>query len=98
MHDPTFLPDYRPDHLAVSSLAPGLEEGSDALDAAEAAEEAAEGAAAVLETPRYEGPERRSGPDRRLHASLHSGNERRVRAFGRRQAERKFPSDEWDQK
>lgn len=104
VRDPTFLPDYRPDHLAISSLAPGLEEGSEALDAAEAAEAAdagegaAEGAAALAAAPRYEGLERRSSPDRRLHAAVHSANERRVRAFGRRQVDQKFPSDEWEQK
>ena len=99
VRDPTFLPDHRPDHLAVSSLAPGLEDGSEALDAAEATEDALESAAALSAVPpRYEGADRRSGPDRRIHAALHPGNERRVRAFGRRQADRKFPSDEWDQK
>jgi chromosome partitioning protein len=50
--DPSLLPDFRPDHLAISSLL---------------SPEIADMLPPVVEAPPpYEGPDRRSGPDRRL--------------------------------
>ena len=66
MHDPTLLPDIKLAHLAINSLMP------------EAAELIVPPA---VETPLYEGPERRSGQDRRLILEPRP-HERRV--FGRR--------------
>jgi chromosome partitioning protein len=44
-------------------------------------------------TPTYEGPDRRSGTDRRIFAEPRFGMERRVNAFGRRRTDQPFFSD-----
>ena len=66
--DPTLLPDIRPEHLAISSLlSPGIEEILPPV---------------IEAPPVYEGPERRSGIDRRLLTSEQRHPDRR--SFGRR--------------
>ena len=69
--DPSLLPQFRPEHLAINSLlAPAMEEAlSQGIEAPP-----------VLQ-PAYDGPERRLGGDRRLLPGA-SFPERRV--FGRR--------------
>ncbi len=68
-HDPTLLPDIRPEHFAISSLLGSMDEAvSEALPIAKP----------------YDGPERRSDVDRRVAALNLRGPERRVRVFGRR--------------
>ena len=65
--DPTLLPDITPEHLAISSLlSPGLEEILPPV---------------VEALPVYEGPERRSGLDRRLLTEQRHPDRR---SFGRR--------------
>src|SRR5438445_2942735 len=68
MHDPTLLPDFKLGHLAVNSLLQTNEESTADMPL-------------VAETPVYEGPERRSGQERRLILEPRP-HERRV--FGRR--------------
>ena len=70
MHDPTLLPDFKLGHLAINSLLPTVE---DALPEF--------AAPPLVETPLYEGPERRGGQERRLILEPRP-HERRV--FGRR--------------
>jgi len=70
MHDPTLLPDIKLGHLAINSLL---------SDAVESAAELI--IPPTVETPIYEGPERRSGTERRLILEPRP-HERRV--FGRR--------------
>ncbi|HJS45289.1 MAG TPA: ParA family protein [Rhizomicrobium sp.] len=70
VHDPALLPDFKLGHLAINSLLPA---GEDA--AAEFV------VPPIVETPVYEGPERRSGVERRLIVEPRP-HERRV--FGRR--------------
>ena len=66
--DPTLLPDITPEHLAISSLlSPGLEEILPPI---------------IEAPPVYEGPERRSGVDRRLLTTEQRHPDRR--SFGRR--------------
>jgi len=66
--DPTLLPDITPEHLAISSLlSPGVEEILPPI---------------IEAPPVYEGPERRSGIDRRLLTSEQRHPDRR--SFGRR--------------
>jgi len=71
MHDPTLLPDIKLGHLAINSLLPDAAEPTGELIMPPTG----------LETPVYEGPERRSGVERRLILEPRS-HERRV--FGRR--------------
>jgi chromosome partitioning protein len=78
VQDPSLLPDFRPDHLSVSALQMG--EGED-------------GQSAILpdiDVPplAYEGPERRTGADRRVAAKPIGFPERRAQVFGRRQNDR----------
>jgi chromosome partitioning protein len=66
--DPTLLPDIAPGHLAISSLlSPGVEEILPPV---------------IEAPPVYEGPERRSGIDRRLLTTEQRHPDRR--SFGRR--------------
>jgi len=66
--DPTLLPDITPEHLAISSLlSPGVEEILPPV---------------IEAPPIYEGPERRSGIDRRILTSEQRNPDRR--SFGRR--------------
>ena len=67
MQDPTLLPDFKLGHMAINSLLATADEA--AADAP------------LVETPLYEGPERRSGSERRLILEPRP-HERRV--FGRR--------------
>jgi chromosome partitioning protein len=69
VRDPSLLPDIKPVHLAINSLlSPGMEGPPDNLPPA-------------LEMPLYDGPERHSGPEKRVLLEPRA-NERRV--FGRR--------------
>lgn len=75
VQDPSLIPDFRPDHLSVSALQAGdMEEVPGLADL-------------VAPPPVYEGPERRSGADRRIAAKPTGFNERRVQVFGRRQSD-----------
>jgi chromosome partitioning protein len=66
--DPTLLPDITPEHLAISSLlSPGVEEILPSV---------------IEAPPVYEGPERRSGIDRRILTTEQRHPDRR--SFGRR--------------
>jgi hypothetical protein len=69
MHDPTLLPDIKLAHMAINSLLPEAVESAELI------------MPPTVETPIYEGPERRSGQDRRLILEPRP-HERRV--FGRR--------------
>ncbi len=83
MHDPKLVPEFRPQHFAVA----GLSSGSEPL-----VEEPPPAMAASTPTPtpppllsEYEGPERRSGVDRRqFQPNTVPIMERRVHPFGRR--------------
>jgi chromosome partitioning protein len=70
VHDPTLLPDFKLGHLAINSLLATNDE-----PVAEFV------APPLIETPTYEGPDRRSGTERRLILEPRA-HERRV--FGRR--------------
>jgi len=72
VRDPALLPAFRPDHLAINSL---LEPQDEALPPI------------VAPAAAYDGPERRSGADRRilLSGASYRGPERR--SFGRRQTD-----------
>lgn len=72
--------------LAVASLSP-----LDAESAEEETDAPAEIIEAEAETPVYNGPERRAGPDRRVVAANFSGPERRTGTFGRRATDRVVP-------
>ena len=67
VHDPKLLPDVKPAHLAINSL---LASEPDIIEVPP-----------LISVPGYEGPDRRSGVERRVLAQPH-GVERR--AFGRR--------------
>lgn len=73
VRDPALLPEIKPDHLAINSLL-----------AQEPEPEVEEFPPVVAPPPAYDGPERRSGVDRRilLPNTLYRGPERR--SFGRR--------------
>jgi hypothetical protein len=85
VRDPSLLPDIRPEHLAINSLLtpenePGLVE---------------ENLPPVIVTPTYEGPDRRSGIERRLV------NEPRLferRSFGRRATDLAPSGTQWGNK
>jgi hypothetical protein len=72
VRDPALLPAFRPDHLAINSL---LEPQDEALPPV------------VAPVAAYDGPERRSGAERRilLSGASYRGPERR--SFGRRQTD-----------
>jgi chromosome partitioning protein len=71
VRDPKLLPDIKPAHLAINSLlSPGVEPAVEIIEPPP-----------HISAPGYEGPDRRSGIDRRLLVQAH-GPERR--AFGRR--------------
>ena len=72
VHDPTLLPEIKLGHLAINSLLP---------ESAESASAAGLIVPPLIETPTYEGPERRVGQERRLILEPRP-HERRV--FGRR--------------
>jgi hypothetical protein len=75
VRDPSLLPEIRPDHLAINSLlAPAMEEVVAAIEAPPILPSDAAGAP-------YDGPERRSGADRRTLQSVHFPERR---SFGRR--------------
>lgn len=79
VHDPALLPEFKPDHLSISSL---LANESPLPDEAPPVV-----APPAYDGSGYEGPERRSGVDRRilLPNTLYRGPERR--SFGRRQTD-----------
>jgi chromosome partitioning protein len=81
VHDPGLLPDFTPDHLAVSPLQAGDIGAAIAAAIPEYSD---------MDMPplAYEGPERRSGPDRRIIARTTDHKERRAHVFGRRQGDR----------
>jgi chromosome partitioning protein len=70
VHDPSLLPDFKLGHLAINSLLPTTDEAGPEFVIPP-----------VVEAPVYEGPERRSGTERRLILEPRP-HERRV--FGRR--------------
>ena len=81
VHDPALLPDFRPDHLAVSPL--------QAVDFVEGTANTISGLPEMEIPPlAYDGPDRRSGADRRLIARTIDHKERRAHVFGRRQGDR----------
>lgn len=83
VRDPALLPEIRPDHLSINALlSPGVEGAVDLLPP-------------VLEQPVYDGPERRSGLERRtlLEPRLH---ERRT--FGRRTSDLASTGSNWGSK
>jgi chromosome partitioning protein len=71
VRDPSLLPQFKPEHLAISSLlAPSVEEVVAAIEPPP-----------VLVPPVYDGPERRAGGDRRSLQGVHFPERR---SFGRR--------------
>jgi hypothetical protein len=77
VHDPALLPQIKPDHLALNALlSPGPEVIADLPP----------------ELPAYDGPERRSGIERRVILEPR-GNDRRV--FGRRATDLINPGSQW---
>jgi chromosome partitioning protein len=83
VRDPALLPEIRPDHLSINALlSPGVEGAVDVLPP-------------VLEQPVYDGPERRSGIERRVltEPRLH---DRRV--FGRRATDLSSTGSHWGSK
>jgi len=73
VRDPSLLPEIRPDHLAINSLlAPAEEEVVAAV---------MDAPPVVSSSPAYDGPERRSGVDRRTLQGVHFPERR---SFGRR--------------
>jgi chromosome partitioning protein len=80
VHDPSLLPDIKPEHLAINSLLPvGMEGPADNLPPG-------------LEMPVYDGPERRSPGERRVILEPRA-NERRV--FGRRATDLTPSGPQW---
>jgi chromosome partitioning protein len=83
VRDPALLPDVRADHLAINALlSSGVEGAVEALPPA-------------LEQPVYDGPERRSGIERRILIEPRLG-ERRV--FGRRATDLSPTGSHWGSK
>ncbi|HEX4176872.1 MAG TPA: hypothetical protein VHY57_00470, partial [Rhizomicrobium sp.] len=83
VRDPALLPEVRADHLAINALlAPGLESPADVLPL-------------VQDAPAYDGPERRSGTDRRAIIEPRF-LERRV--FGRRATDLPPAGSHWGSK
>jgi hypothetical protein len=88
MHDPKFVPEFKPADMAVGPLS--------ALDEPDEIDEAVEEIALSAEPPPivvtkdYQGPDRRSGEDRRdFTRPQHYGpSDKRVHAFGRRATDR----------
>ena len=82
MHDPALLPDIAPTHLAISPLQDvAAEEGALAVSAETGAPPP------FAAAPTYNGPDRRSSPDRRVGAQTIPFRERRGPVFGRRQTD-----------
>jgi chromosome partitioning protein len=77
VHDPALLPDFKLGHLAINSLLPTGEEPPIVEVPVPP----------IIETPTYEGPDRRSGQDRRLILEPRP-HERRV--FGRRASDQQY--------
>ena len=73
VRDPSLLPQFKPEHLAINSLLPPTPE--------EIAAVAMEAPPVLQPPPVYDGPERRSGVDRRTLQSVHFPERR---TFGRR--------------
>lgn len=83
VRDPALLPEVRADHLAINALlSPGVEGAVDVLPP-------------VLESPVYDGPDRRSGIERRVLAEMRL-NDRR--AFGRRATDLSPTGSHWGSK
>jgi chromosome partitioning protein len=82
MHDPLLIPEFKPQHLAVSALS--------SLDDSAPAEESADAAGEDLPPKVWEGTERRFGADRRAANGngFFGGVDRRAHSFGRRASDR----------
>ncbi len=87
MHDPKFLPEFKPANFSVEALS-GLDDAEKAEE--EIADLLSEELPPIVVTKDYQGPDRRSGEDRRDFARpLHYGpSDKRVHAFGRRASDR----------
>jgi len=82
VRDPALLPDVRADHLAINALLSTGEGVGDVLPP-------------VMEQPAYDGPERRSGIERRVLLEPRL-NERR--SFGRRATDLSLTGSHWGSK
>jgi chromosome partitioning protein len=87
MHDPKLIPEFRPQHFAVSALSNASEPLVDEIAAAPAPAVTAPEPPPLLSE--YEGPERRSGVDRRaFQPNTVPFAERRAHPFGRRSTDK----------
>jgi chromosome partitioning protein len=88
MHDPKFIPEFKPDSFAVGPLTAFDDAGTELEE--EIAEMISNELPPMVVTKDYQGPDRRNGEDRRdFNRPLHYGpSDKRVHPFGRRATDR----------
>jgi hypothetical protein len=91
MHDPEFVPEHKPANMAVGPLSPPEEVVVNEEEAI--AEVTSNELPPLVVTKDYQGPDRRSGDDRRdFNRPQHYGpSDKRVHTFGRRATDRPPP-------